>query len=74
MGRQIGMFLVLIGIIVAFIFAASYQLNEPDYSYCLAGVIVVALGAFLIYRNRRTPEPAERFRLMGRLRNRRKKD
>jgi hypothetical protein len=71
MGRQIGMFSLFVGMIVVFIFVASLQLGSPEYSYCLIGLLLVILGGYLIYRYRRRPEPAERFRIF---RRRRKKE
>jgi uncharacterized membrane protein YfcA len=74
MGRQVGMFFLFVGMIVVFVFAASLQLGSPEYSYCLIGLLLVILGGYLIYRNRRTPEPAERFRILRRRQKKEKKE
>jgi uncharacterized membrane protein YfcA len=73
MGRQIGMFFLFVGMIVVFVFVASLQLGSPEYSYCLIGLFLVLLGGVLVYRNRRTPEPAKRFRILRRKPKKKKK-
>lgn len=67
------MFFLFIGVIAALVFAASNQLGEPEFTYCLAGMALIALGAVLVYRNRPSRDPAERFRTLGKMRNRKKK-
>lgn len=74
MGRQIGLFFLVVGLLVVFIFAASFQVNQPEYVACLIGLASLMLGAFLIYRYRRRPAETDRFRLIGKMRNRKKKD
>ena len=74
MGRQIGLFFLFVGVIVVFVFAASLQVDSPEYVLCLIGLASLMLGAFLIYRYRRRPAETDRFRLVGKMRNRKKKD
>ena len=74
MGRQIGLFFLFVGVIVVFVFAASFQVGSPEYILCLIGLASLMLGALLIFRYRRTPTESDRFRLIGKVRDRKKKD
>ena len=73
MGRQVGSFFLFVGALVAFVFAASYQIGSPEYTYCLIGLSLISLGAFMIYKSQRKPHEAERFRLIKKMRDRKKK-
>jgi len=69
MRRQIGYFFFYIGIIVLFIGIISLQSDFIAYGVCVAGVLIVAFGLFLIFRNRPTPVQSERFRLFRKKEN-----
>ncbi len=74
MGRNIGLFFLVVGLIVVFVFAASVQVGSPEISLCLIGGASLLLGATLVYRYRRISTESERFRIFGKMRNRKKKD
>lgn len=74
MGRQIGFFFLVVGLIIVFMFAASFQVGRPEYFLCLMGLASLMLGAFLAYRYRRTQTSANRFRMINKMRRKEKKD
>ncbi len=74
MGRHIGSFFFFVGLLAIFIFAASTQVGNPNYVSCLVGLAFLLLGAFLIYKYRRRATETDRFRTIGKMRNRKKKD
>ena len=73
MGRQIGIFFLVVGMIVVFVFATSVQAKTPDFALCLVGFGSTMLGALLIYKFRRKRDPANRFRMINKMRNRKNK-
>ena len=74
MFKRIGYFLIMISFIVLFVFIASYQIDQPDYSLLLLGLALIFLGIFMVIKNRKQTEKADRFRLVRRMRNPRKKN
>ena len=69
---RIGYFFITASVIVLFVFAASYQVNDPDYKLLLSGLGIIFIGIVMVIRNRRTSEKADRFRMLGRMRSRKK--
>jgi hypothetical protein len=72
MFMRIGIFFIMISVIVLFIFVASYQVDDPNYSLLLGGLALIFIGIFMVIRNRRPTEKAERFRTIRKLRSRKK--
>jgi hypothetical protein len=59
---RVGYFFILVGLVVLFVFSASYQVNAPRYSLLLGGLALVVIGGFLVAKNRPPSEDAGRFR------------
>ena len=66
---RVGYFFFLVGLLVMFIFVASYQVNAPRYSLLLLGLFLVISGVFLVVKNRPPSEDAGRFRRFRRNRS-----
>ncbi len=62
MKRQIGIFFLVIGLIVAIVAAFSFQAKAPSAPACLIGIILVGFGLFLIWRDRPEVPASERFK------------
>jgi hypothetical protein len=73
MNVRIGVFFTSIGALILFIFAASHMIGEPRYEFCAGGIFCLGLGIFMIIRNRKPSEKAERFRYVRKMRSRKKK-
>lgn len=71
---RIGYFFIMISLLVLFIFAASYQIDDPKYSLLLGGLALIFMGIFMVVRKRRPSEKAERFRTIQKMRSRNKKN
>ena len=69
---RVGYFLIMISIIMLFVFAASYQVNKPDYGLLLGGLLVIFIGVVIVIKNRRPSEKADRFRTIRKIRSRKK--
>jgi hypothetical protein len=67
MGRQIGQFFLLIGVLIFVLFALSIYAGQTDAWLFIFGIGLMVLGARLVFKNRKKGEPAERFRMMRRL-------
>jgi hypothetical protein len=63
---RIGYFFLPIGLLLLFVFGASYQVDSPDYSLFLAGIVSIIIGVVIIVKNRPAPTDAGRFRLFRR--------
>lgn len=74
MGRQIGFFFFVVGLLVILLFGASFQVRKPEYLLCLGGIASLMLGAFLVYKYRRKPAENTRFRMIKKIGNREKKN
>jgi hypothetical protein len=72
MYKRIGYFLIVASMMVLFVFAASYQVNDPDYKLLLGGLVIIFIGVFMVIKNRRASEKADRFRMLRRMRSRKK--
>jgi uncharacterized membrane protein HdeD (DUF308 family) len=59
---RVGYFFFLVGLLVMFVFVASYQVNAPRYNLLLIGLILIISGVFLVVKNRPPSEDAGRFR------------
>jgi hypothetical protein len=68
---RIGSFFVFIGLILLVIFFTTDQAKYPSYGYFFVGVALVFLGGFLWWRNRKPWPPAERFRAIHRMQQKR---
>jgi uncharacterized membrane protein HdeD (DUF308 family) len=66
---RVGYFFFLVGLLVLFVFIASYQVNVPRYSLLLGGLFLVISGIFLIVKNRPPSEDTGRFRRFRRNRS-----
>lgn len=60
---RIGQFLLFIALILLIIFFATDQAQEPAYSYCCWGMLLLFAGLALIWRQRKPPAPSTRFRI-----------
>ncbi|MFC1996508.1 hypothetical protein ACFLXI_02735 [Chloroflexota bacterium] len=74
MFMRIGYFFIIVSLIVLFAFVASYQVDNPDYSLLLGGCALLFIGIFMVIRNRRPSEKAERFRMVHKARSRKNKN
>jgi len=63
---QIGQFLIYIGLIALILFFITDQVNNPYYLVFCAGVLIIFLGIFVMWRNRNPAPPSGRFRLLRR--------
>jgi hypothetical protein len=70
MSARIGQFFLYIGLIVLVIFVATSQAQRPAFSYLCGGGLSLVFGIFLIWRVRRPPPEAGRFRLLRKSENR----
>ena len=59
---RVGYFFFLVGLLVLFVFVASYQVNVPRYNLLLIGLILIISGVFLVVKNRPSSEDTGRFR------------
>ena len=59
---RVGYFFFLVGLLVMFVFVASYQVNVPRYNLLLIGLLLIISGVFLVVKNRPPSEDAGRFR------------
>jgi uncharacterized membrane protein HdeD (DUF308 family) len=66
---RVGYFFFLVGILVLFVFVASYQVNVPRYNLLLIGLLLVISGVFLVVKKRPPSEDAGRFRRFRRKRS-----
>ena len=73
MSRQIGQFFFFIGVILLVIFFASDQSENTAWGYFISGAALIALGGYLMWRNRRTDLENNRFRAYRKMRDRPKK-
>ena len=58
---RVGYFFFLVGLLVLFVFVASYQINVPRYSLLLIGLFLVISGVLLVVKNRPPSEDSGRF-------------
>ncbi len=72
MGRQIGFFLLYIGLVVSMIAVAAYFEKTPSFTLCVIGVLLVVLSITMIIRFRPDPETADRFRSVKKITSRRR--
>jgi hypothetical protein len=73
MSRQIGEFFLFIGIVLLVIFFASDQSENTAWGYFISGAAMIALGCYLMWRNRRPDLESSRFKSYRRMRDRPKK-
>ena len=59
---RIGRFFLIIGLLVIFLFIATFLAGAPIFEFLMAGVIGVILGLALMVRGRSPPAGSERFR------------
>jgi hypothetical protein len=72
MKRQIGIFFLFIGLIVAIVAVISFQVKTPSAPACLIGMILVGFGFFLIWRDRPEVPASERFKTVRKLKEKKK--
>jgi Na+/phosphate symporter len=71
---KIGQFFIIIGLIPALVFFATYQANQSTFGYLCFGIGMVFLGGYLIWRYRKPAEAnLERFRTVRKILERRNK-
>ena len=61
MKRRIGHFLVVVGLILLVVFFTIDQSQKSQPGLFFSGLASLFLGYILIWRNRPTPKPSERF-------------
>jgi uncharacterized membrane protein HdeD (DUF308 family) len=71
---RVGYFFFLVGLLVLFVFVASYQVDAPRYSLLLGGLALVISGIFLVVKNRPASEDAGRFRRFRKTRSGKKQN
>ena len=67
---RVGYFFIIVSVIVLFVFAASYQTEDPNYSLLFGGLLLISIGIVITIKNRRPSEKSERFRMLHKLRSR----
>ncbi len=72
MARQIGLFLLYVGVIISIIAVASFQVKTPSAPACIIGLILVGFGLFLIWRNRTETPASERFKTLKKMKEKKK--
>jgi hypothetical protein len=60
---RIGRFFLLIGFLVIFIFMATSQAGNPQYSYFCWGTSGIMLGIYFMWHGHKKTKPSGRFRL-----------
>jgi cadmium resistance protein CadD (predicted permease) len=68
MDTRIGQFFFLVGLLVMFVFFASYMSETPKYNLFLIGLGSIFLGVFIMVRSRKPSGESERFRHIRKLR------
>ena len=68
MGTRVGQFFFLVGLLVMFVFFASFVTATPHYNLFLIGLGSVLIGAFIMVKSRKPPGESERFRRIRKLR------
>ncbi|HBX70050.1 MAG TPA: hypothetical protein DEH25_11915 [Chloroflexi bacterium] len=68
MGKRIGQFFFLVGLLIMFVFSASFANGSPYFNLFLIGMALISLGIFMMIRNRKPRSESERFRRMRKLR------
>jgi len=72
MGTRIGQFFFLVGLLVMFVFSASFMNETPDFKIFLIGLGSILLGMFIMIRNRGRSGESERFRRIRKTRAKKK--
>lgn len=70
MYERIGYFFIIVSLLVLFLFVASYQVDEPNYSLMVIGLFFIFIGIVMVVKNHRPSEKAERFRMLRKMRSR----
>jgi len=60
------------GFLVAIVAAASFQAKTPSAPACLAGLVLVGFGFFLIWRDRPEVPASERFKTVRKMKEKKK--
>jgi hypothetical protein len=72
MGTRIGQFFFLVGLLVMFVFSASFMNETPDFKIFLIGLGSILLGMYIMIRNRVRSSESERFRRIRKMRAKKK--
>jgi protein-S-isoprenylcysteine O-methyltransferase Ste14 len=65
---RVGTFFLVIGLIMLVVFFVTDQSQNPEIFLFLGGLLVSFIGVLLIWKDWKPREPANRFRLMRRMR------
>lgn len=68
--NRLATFFLLIGVIMLILFFGTDQSQNPQYILFFGGTPLTALGAWMLWTNRKPPEPTTRFSGLRRLLNR----
>lgn len=71
--RNIGRFLIIIGVLSLVIYFLTQSAGQGVMDYCLVGIAALVLGGLLMRRGREPEQPSQRFRSYRRRRARGKK-
>ena len=63
---RIGKLFLFIGFLVFLIFLITDQLGQPDYRYLCSGSVILALGVYLLKKNKSSAVVDQRFRIFRR--------
>jgi hypothetical protein len=61
---RVAQFFLLFGLLMVLLFISSDVVAAPQYTYCLAGILLLLFASSLFRRSRPASEPSERFRLL----------
>lgn len=70
---RIGQFFFFLGFLCLIIFFATSQVDMPQYPYLCSGVVLFALGVYLMWTYRNPPQPSDRFSTWRKLSTNREK-
>ena len=62
MGRKIGLFFFLVGILGMILFFLTFQIGESEWALGFISLLSLAIGILLIIKRRPPPKDVERFR------------
>jgi hypothetical protein len=59
---RVGYFLLPVGLLMLFVFGASYNIDTPRYTLLLGGLAILVVGLLIVAKNRPRSSDTGRFR------------